>query len=80
LEKFAQKEVDSGRYSSAAEVIIEALRVLEEQEKARNSEIAQFRSEVDRRLASLDAGESVDGEEFFEALRHKSEARRKKRA
>lgn len=60
---------ESGRYSSAAEVVREAFRVLEDRERSRAEELAELRAEVDERLASLDCGEGVDGEEAFTRLR-----------
>jgi hypothetical protein len=36
-------------------------------------QLEEFRSEVDRRLASLDRGEGLDGETVFAQIREKSE-------
>lgn len=80
LEGFVLTKVKTGRYNSASEVVREALRLLEDHEKARAAQLEEFRSEVDRRLASLDRGKGVDGEEVFARLRKKSEERRNKRA
>jgi antitoxin ParD1/3/4 len=80
LENFVQTKVTSGRYTSASEVVREALRLLEEHDKARAAQLQEFRSEVDRRLASLDQGEGLDGETVFNQIRAKSEQRRRKRA
>jgi len=80
LENFIQKKVSSGRYASASEVVREALRLLEDHEKATAAQRKEFRAEVDRRTASLDRGEGLDGEEVFAAIRKKSEERRKKSA
>jgi antitoxin ParD1/3/4 len=57
----------------------EALRLLEEHDKARAAQLQEFRSEVDRRIASLDRGEGLDGETVFNKIRQKSEQRRRKR-
>jgi antitoxin ParD1/3/4 len=80
LESFVLTKVKTGRYNSASEVVREALRLLEDHEKARAAQLEKFRSEVDRRLASLDRGEGVDGEAVFARLRKKSQERRRKRA
>jgi hypothetical protein len=42
-------------------------------------QLEEFRSEVDRRLASLDRGEGLDGETVFAQIREKSEQLRRKR-
>jgi antitoxin ParD1/3/4 len=80
LESFVQTKVTSGRYTSASEVVREALRLLENHDKARAAQLEEFRSEVDRRLSSLDRAEGVDGETVFRRIRKKSELRRRKQA
>jgi antitoxin ParD1/3/4 len=72
--------VKNGRYNSASEVVREALRLLEDHEKARAAQLEEFRSGLDRRLASLDRGKGVEGEEVFSQIRRKSKERRQKRA
>lgn len=79
LEKLIQKKVQSGLYSSASEVVREALRVLE-QNDAYERKLREFRAELDRGIAEADAGLTVDGEEVFAKLREKSRLRRKKTA
>ena len=80
LDSYVQEKVKSGRYSSASEVVREALRLLEDHEKARATQLAGFRFEVDRRLASLNRGEGVDGEAAFARIRQKSVQRRARRS
>lgn len=83
LEKFVQDKVESGRYTSASEVVREALRLLEKKDQRdaeRDEALKAFQAELDRRIAEADAGGWIDGEEAFARLRARSEARRKKSA
>ena len=80
LEKFVNAKVQTGRYNSASEVVREALRLLEEHEKARAAQLGEFNKELGRRLAALDRGEHVDPAEARTRHSQKSEERRKKSA
>jgi antitoxin ParD1/3/4 len=80
LEQFVQSKVENGRYNSASEVVREALRLLEEHEKARATQLAEFNMELGRRLASLDRGESVDPASVRARMQRKSRDRRQRRA
>jgi antitoxin ParD1/3/4 len=77
LEKFVAVKVDSGRYTSASEVVREALRVLEEHDRLRASQLAAFNLELGHRLASLDRGERVEPAAARKRIEAKSRARRK---
>lgn len=77
LENFVQDKVSTGRYTSASEVVREALRLLEQSEKARASQLDAFRAEMDRRLKALDHGEGLDGEAVFAKIKEKSKRRRR---
>jgi antitoxin ParD1/3/4 len=80
LEKFVAVKVESGRYTSASEVVREALRLLEEHDRSRSAQIAAFNKELGHRLASLDRGERVDPATARRRIQSKSQARRKIRA
>jgi antitoxin ParD1/3/4 len=77
LDKFVADKVDSGRYTSASEVVREALRLLEEHDRARNAQLAAFNHEIGARLASLDHGESVKPGTTRKRLEQKSRERRR---
>ena len=78
LEKFVAGKVKSGRYTSASEVVREALRLLEREEKSREKQIREFNRELKARIEALDRGEHVTAEEVREYFRRKSEERRKR--
>ena len=80
LDQFVAGKVESGRYTSASEVIREALRLLEEHDRARGAQIAAFNHELGSRLASLNRGEHVKPEAVQKRLERKSRERRKMRA
>ena len=58
LEKLVQDRVRSGRYTSASEVMREALRLLEAHDQEREARLAQLRTDVHAGLQQLDAGEA----------------------
>lgn len=78
LEKFVAAKVASGRYTSASEVVREALRLLQEHEGSRAAQLAALNRELSSRLALLDRGENVDPGAARERLRQKSRERRKR--
>jgi antitoxin ParD1/3/4 len=80
LEKFVADKVQSGRYTSASEVVREALRLLEQHELAREAQLKAFNEELDRRIAALDRGEFVDAETIKAELAAKSRERRRRSA
>jgi antitoxin ParD1/3/4 len=76
LEKFVSAKVRAGRYTSASEVVREALRLLEEHDQERATQLAGFNRELGRRLTALDRGEHVDAASARARLRERSEKRR----
>lgn len=78
LEKFVAAKVKSGRYTSASEVVREALRLLEREEKSRKEQIEEFNRELQKRIDSIERGEYVTAEEFEREMREKSAQRRRR--
>lgn len=76
LDRFVAGKLSSGRYTSASEIVREALRLLEEQDRARAAQIAEFNRELGARLAALDRGERVDPTTVKRRLKQKSSERR----
>jgi len=80
LDRFVAAKVESGRYTSASEVVREALRLLEDHDRARTAQISAFNNELGARLASLDRGEFVESKTARQRIERKSVERRKPRA
>ena len=73
LAKFVEKEVESGLYQTASEVIRAGLRRLKEDQVVRLPQAPKTLEELETRLLQsldrLDRGEGVDGEQVFRRLR-----------
>lgn len=65
LSEFVAATVASGRYLSASEVVREGLRLLEERELLRQSDLEEARKKIAAGLSSLDRGEGIPGEQAF---------------
>jgi antitoxin ParD1/3/4 len=69
LEQLVAAKVESGRYTSASEVIREALRLLEEHDQLKQQRLAQVREKIDRGLQQLEAGQAISSQEARTRLR-----------
>ena len=58
LEKLVLDRVKSGRYTSASEVIREALRLMETHDRALDQGLTRLQSDVQEGLRALDAGKA----------------------
>jgi antitoxin ParD1/3/4 len=76
LERFVRTKVEGGGYTSASEVVREALRLMEEHDKSRAAQLPQFNQELQRRLASLDRGEAVEPYDVRARLQRRAQRRR----
>jgi antitoxin ParD1/3/4 len=71
LEALVRSKVASGLYTSASEVVREALRLLEEQDRTREARLEQLRGEIRR---GLDCGPSEAWD--AETVKRKARTRR----
>ena len=79
LEKFVAGKVESGRYQSASEVIREGLRLLDDQDRLRETQLGEVRKKVQAGLDQLDRGEGIPGNTAHELMKKRSAALRRGR-
>jgi antitoxin ParD1/3/4 len=70
-EQLIHERLKSGKYGSAYEVIVEALRLLEERDNQYQKWLKETRGKVAVGMAQLDRGEGIDGEVVIARLREK---------
>lgn len=73
LEELVRSKVESGLYGSASEVVREALRLMDEQDRLRAAKLDQLRAEVRR---GLESGPS----QVWDAAQTKQQARARRTA
>ena len=69
LENLVNEKVRSGLYTSASEVVREALRLLLDRDQSRQRELEAVRAKIDRGLKQLDRGEGIPGTVAVRRLR-----------
>lgn len=74
LDRYVLAKVETGRYSSASEVLREALRLLQERDEIRDLQIAEARNRIENGLNALDSGDFVEGtaDELYNRTIHRS--------
>jgi antitoxin ParD1/3/4 len=68
LEQLVHRKVQTGRYSSASEVVREALRLMEERDQMQAMQKDAMRKQIAEGVASLRAGNGVDGDAFLASI------------
>jgi antitoxin ParD1/3/4 len=68
LEELVQERVRSGRYTSASEVVREALRLLADRDELRQLRLQEVRAKVVEGLDAIEAGDVHSGDEVFDEL------------
>jgi antitoxin ParD1/3/4 len=59
LDHFVERQVSSGRYSNASEIVREALRLLEEEEQVRQAKLKALRQAAKQGLEEIDQGKGI---------------------
>lgn len=80
LERQVVKRVESGLYTSASEVIREALRLFLQFERLRAQELDLIHGRIAEGLAQLDRGEGIPGDEAMAITRRNAARRRAARS
>lgn len=62
FERLVQDKVSAGSYNSASEVVLDALRLLEERDHLLERRKSAIREKIDEGWESLQRGEGLDGE------------------
>ena len=75
LEEFVRCKVESGRYSSATEVISAGFRLLEREDEFRDARLAAIRARVEEDIAQAERGELGDGEEAVARVKKRAAAK-----
>ena len=68
FERFIKQRVDSGRYSSASEVIRDALRLLEEREEMRMLQLQSLQQQIEE---GKNSGPDIPANRIFDRLETK---------
>lgn len=77
LERQIEQRVASGDYTSASEVMREALRLFFKVDESRSREIDYMNRRIAEGLAQLDRGEAIPGDEARRLTKERIAARRK---
>jgi antitoxin ParD1/3/4 len=59
FDQFVEREVSSGRYGNASEIVREALRLLEEQEQERTAKLKLLRQAAKQGFDEIDQGRGI---------------------
>jgi len=68
LEELLDSKLKTGRYSSAAEIVREALRLLEQRDEIFAVRKEEFREKIDEGWRAAKGKELIDGDEVFDRI------------
>ncbi|MBK8267006.1 MAG: type II toxin-antitoxin system ParD family antitoxin [Planctomycetes bacterium] len=80
LNQFVKKQIESGRYASASEVVRDGLRLLEDQERVREIRLRELRKEIKKGIVQIDRGDYTvvtkkNMKRFFEEVKEQGRER-----
>lgn len=67
-EEFIRRMVDSKRYADASDVVMHAIVLLEDKERAADLRRAEFDAKIEEGMADIRAGRVYDAEEVFREM------------
>ncbi|MBD2776021.1 ribbon-helix-helix domain-containing protein [Iningainema tapete] len=67
-ENFIQAKLQTGKYQTADEVILEAFQLLEERDRQYEQWVQETRIKVEEAIAASDRGERLNGEEVISQI------------
>ncbi len=76
IEQFIHSQISSGRYATIEEIILAALKLLQNQEALYQGRFEELRQEVLVGVEEADRGELIDQETVFSQLQARLEQRR----
>jgi len=68
FERFVRKQIESGRYNNASEVVRDALRLMEEREELREAQLLNLRAQLQ---GGIHSGPGIPADEVLERLETK---------
>jgi len=76
LEKFINKQVKTGQYQTASEVVREALRLMAEHKQSRAEKLRRLRKELHSAFEEIERGDGIPAtDEFFESIKRRGRER-----
>ena len=76
LAEFVQSQVESGKYSSVAEVALAGIMLLKDIEGLYQGRYEELRSQVVEGVAAAERGDLIDSEAVFDTLQQKLDQKR----
>jgi antitoxin ParD1/3/4 len=78
--EFVRHQVERGLYTTASEVVRDALRLLRERDELHEKRRLEVREKIERGWQQSERGETVDAKTFFDGLKKKTAERTRRRA